>query len=593
MKIGLLLSLISLNAFALDCGDIPEGKVVRLDQGSGSLAKAAVQDQDGIGSCFANQGALMLQAILPGNPNLSYLNLGLYYATDKTLKDRRAKGDKTYTRNLTGANGQVTAVGSGIYTGNTCDTINAALDRQKATNAGVLCKAEDVALEHSFFKGDNNFLDDGDVQEKSLAQASRYMNAYQKTFGNVEDGERRQGQREKADQFKIALNRFVKNSGDAYFSKKCSQNNPEVILTAIENAFSRALNDNPQCISGKTLSTAGPCQNFGQMGEIQVMGGVSKNSKIAFIQNSKSRASTKKAITPLFQIKSGLPDFMNGLSSALAKSDGLKGTPVDKEKFAKMIVSSISPKDMNNIKSDYDRIALNKMDDCKASNVLSYFKDKKDFLEKAKKDVVLCNYSELLNSASELAGTMPAKSFKNMSGFVDFITDKAGLKYDDAIMSLIANDCTPEKRISLPTTLKCERRANVLDTSDFPGNSISPKAAGMIKENRTRIMANMAENRAVGIDICSKFWKEPSYDFHKEDAKTKLATCGNAGPHGFHAITAIGYRCKNNRIQYLSQNSWGPNWKPENKEFEVEEGKIWMDEDRMFKNTLNLNYITP
>lgn len=589
MKIGLLLTLISFNSFALDCGDIPEGKVVRLDQGSGSLTKAAVQDQDGIGSCFANQGALMLQAILPGNPNLSYLNLGLYYATDKTLKEKRAKGDKSYTRNLTAANGQVTAVGSAIYTGSTCDTINAALERQKATNGGVLCKAEDVALEHSFFKGDKNFLDDYDVQEKSLAQASRYMNAYQKTFGDVEDGERRQGQREKADQFKIALNKFVKNSGDAYFTKKCSETNPEVLTTAIENALTRALNDNPQCISGK----AGLCQNFGQMGEMLAIGGTGKSSKVAFIQNSKSRASIKKAVAPLFKIKSGIPDFMNGLSDALAKSDGLKGTPAEKEKFAKMIVSSISPKDMNNIKSDYERIALNKMDDCKANNVLSYFKDKKDFLEKAKKDVVLCNYSELLNSASELAGIMPAKSFKNMSGFVDFITDKAGLKYDDAIMSLIANDCSPEKRISLPTTLKCERRANVLDSSDFPGNSISPKAVGMIKENRARIMSNMAENRAVGIDICSKFWKEPGYDFHKDDAKTKVTTCAASGPHGLHAITAIGYRCKNNRIQYLSQNSWGPNWKPENKEFEVEEGKIWMDEDRMFKNTLNLNYITP
>jgi hypothetical protein len=589
MKIGLLLTLISFNSFALDCGDVPEGKVVRLDQGSGSLAKAAVQDQDGIGSCFANQASLLLQTIIPENPNLSYLNLGLYYASDKTIKEKREKGDKTYTRNSI-VEGE--GVGSAIYTGNTCDTIDAAIARQKATTGGVLCKTEDVALEHSFLK-EGNYLDDGDIQEKSLRQASRYMNAYQKTFGNIEDGERRQEQREKADQFKIALNKFVKNSGDAYFSKKCSEASPEVLTTAIENALTRALNDNPQCISGKGLSSASACQNFAQMGEVLAMGGISKSSKFAFIQNNKSRASVKKAVAPLFQIKTGLPDFMKGLSNALAKSDGLTGAPADKEKFAKMIIASISPRDLNNIKSDYDRLALKKMDDCKANNVLGYFKDKKDFLEKAKKDVVLCNYSELLNSASELAGTMPEKAFRNMTGFIDFITDKAGLKYDDAIMSLIANDCSPEKRITLPATLKCESAPIILDSSDFPGNTISGKAVGMIKENRAKIMSNLASNRAVGVDICSKFWATSSYDFHKDSAKSKFNTCANTGTHGFHAVTAIGYRCKNNRIQYLSQNSWGPNWTLPNKEFEIEDGKIWMDEDRMFKNTYQLNYITP
>ena len=89
MKIALLLLTLSLNTYALDCGGIPEGQVFRLDQGDGPLSKAAVQDQDGVGSCYANQSSLLLQSVIPDHPNLSYLNLGLYYTNDKAFEEQR------------------------------------------------------------------------------------------------------------------------------------------------------------------------------------------------------------------------------------------------------------------------------------------------------------------------------------------------------------------------------------------------------------------------------------------------------------------------------------------------------------------------
>ena len=106
------------------------------------------------------------------------------------------------------------------------------------------------------------------------------------------------------------------------------------------------------------------------------------------------------------------------------------------------------------------------------------------------------------------------------------------------------------------------------------------------------MFASIRDNKAVGLDICTKFWKDPSYDFHKENSSTKYQSCANTGTHGFHAITMIGYRCKDNRLQYLAQNSWGPNWKLDGNPYEIENGKIWMDEEKLFMNLDNINYLS-
>lgn len=588
MRKGFLLALISFNAFAIDCGGLSEGQVVRIDQGNGSLSKAAVQDQDGLGSCFANQTALLLQAAIPGNPNLSYLNLGLYYSADNTLKDKRTKGDKNYTLDASES-------GSSLSGGFACKTIDAALERQRTSGTGILCKSEDVNLEHGFFKeggGVNNML-----QENSLTKASRYMNTYQKTFGysfekNVTDAKKLQEQRIKADQFKNALKNFINKSGDTFYEKKCSQPDSKLILSAVENAFTRALNENTQCLGSNVIKPAGSaCQSFSNFGILTAIGGTGKSGKVAFIQNGTSRQEIQNASTALLKNKGGIDSYLSGLAAIIKKADKSKSTDAQKDAFAKMIISKISPVDKRDLQSDYERVVLKDMTSCKSDNFLAYFQDKNNFLDKAKKDVVLCNYSELLGRAADLASALPAKTFKNMSGFIDFITAKAGLEYDEALLSLIANDCTPEKRVKIPDNLKCEYVRTDFTPADFPGNGMSERATASLLENRKKTIQSIQNNRGVGITICSKYWKDPNFDFNKEPVDSKYKTCSTAGKHGIHAITTIGYRCKNNKIQYLAQNSWGPNWQEQG--LEIENGKVWLDEEKLFKNIATLNYISP
>lgn len=598
MKFGLLLLVICFNALALECGDLPEGQVVRLDQGNGSLAQSAVQDQDGIGSCYANQASLLLQTVVPGNPNLSYLNLGLYYTNDKTLKKTRDQGNNLYTVDGKKEDGTVVPEsGSAIVGGFACQTIEAALARQKSTGVGSVCKAEDVSLEHSFFNAKGNFDDSSHKQEASLTKASRYMNSYQKRFGFAfepnQTSSRFQKQREEADKFSLALQKFVKNSSDAFFAEKCTKQDTEKMDRIVANMLTRAINAHPEClVKGRISPAAGAaCKSLDQFGFVAVSS-FNNSSKINFILLSEHRQKMLKSLPAMYKDKSGFDNFMNNMFGLFKQMDKSKSTPAQKEAFSKNLNAAISPEDKKALEADYERVALGQIDGCKSENILTYFQNKKEFLEKAKADTVLCNYSELLERAVELAGVLPEKAINDMSTFIDFITAKAGMKYDEALLALIAKDCSPSKRVMIPENLKCSPSRVLFEHSDVAEGSTTGKFATTVRENRAKMFSSIRESRGVGLDICTKFWKEPGYDFHRESSSTKFATCGNSGVHGFHAITMIGYRCKDNRIQYLAQNSWGPNWKLEGNPYEIENGKIWMDEDKLFRNLDNINYLS-
>ena len=96
MKIALLTMFLTLSATALaqNCGEMQNGEIIRVDEGNKSLANFRVQDQDGLGSCYANAASLLLQSALPNNPEVSYLHLATLYKTEG-LKNQRSEAKNT------------------------------------------------------------------------------------------------------------------------------------------------------------------------------------------------------------------------------------------------------------------------------------------------------------------------------------------------------------------------------------------------------------------------------------------------------------------------------------------------------------------
>lgn len=594
MKLGLLILLISTikTAHALECNGIPEGKVFRLDQENRSLSKAAVQDQDGSGVCYSNEASLLLQSIIPGNPNISYLNLALFYATDVTLPTGPRADRSYYTQNSDEKNAAITG-------GLSCEAINSALKRQKKTGHGVICKSEDVNLEHNFFNQQTgNFTDKNRGQGHVLNLASRYMNLYQDKFGFALDknstGAKYQKKREEADKFSAALKKLVAQSSDSYLSNKCTKTNPQKFEKILNNSLIRLLDSRPECIKKNKLQKySDNCKNFSEFGSFAVTnieGHLSSQS--SFLISDSINTKLASTLPSMYKEAKSFDDFMSKLTNFYKQFDTTDNNEAQKNAFANALTKSISPEDLRDIEESYNSIALKKLDSCKSKMFLEYFKDKNEFLEKSKRDPVLCNYTDVLERASQLAEVIPQKSFNDMTSFVDFIANKAGLKYDEAMLGLIANDCSVDKRVMLPESLQCTPQDITFTPQDFPGTEISANATKFIKKNREKMINNLQKGQAVGLDICVTFWKTPEFDLNKFSSSERYKKCRLGDTTGIHATTMIGYRCKDNRLQYLSQNSWGPNWKEEGNHYEFENGKIWVDEDKIFKNLDRINYIS-
>jgi len=159
MKIDRLLFLIFLIpifSYAQDCGSVKDGVVIRLDHEGNSLAKSKVQDQDGIGSCYANTASVMLQAILPNNPDVSYINLALQNAEKFNVAKPGSfafmKDDKLL-----------------LNGGFICDVFKSAKD-----NGGV-CNRKDVPLENIIFNSKvDGFHDANFIQQEVITKVSTY-----------------------------------------------------------------------------------------------------------------------------------------------------------------------------------------------------------------------------------------------------------------------------------------------------------------------------------------------------------------------------------------------------------------------------------
>lgn len=593
MKFISLLFFISANSFALDCAGMPEGLVVRLDRKGGPLEKSAIQDQDGVGSCYANQASVMLQSVIPGNPNLSYLNLGLYYATDYTIPKSRQSGDNSYIHPI--------SKGAALDGGFSCKAINAALERQKQTGKGVLCKSSDVAIEHSYFtmSGSNP-----NNQNKALVASADYMTKYQSFFGKPEDlnSTTLQANRAKADQFKIALKKFIQNSGESY-ARECNKQSAgwkdqggqykrtTAMLDMVENALIKAFTDNPKCMTNASSSET--CQSLAQYAKMATKDPKSKNSQVDFSLSEQLKAQLKNAESKIFQSTSQ-DKILEEIANQLKLADKSKNSDQDKKMIANVVIKSIYPSDLKNLSSDSKSNQDNDIEICKQGKFMSAFTTGR-FITEASKDVVLCNYKGLLSNARDLASTLPMKTAKDMSTFVDFITDKAGLKYDEAILPLIATDCSEDKRLQIPSELKCNQVVMNFKAGDFKAGTKAPvtaEATEVIKANRKRMMQSLDGDTALGITVCSRYWKDSNYGYNTYPTREDRAkTCIN-GRDSFHSIAAIGYRCKNNKVQYLAQNSWGPNWKEPNKDIEFENGKAWLDEDTLFQNLETIDYMS-
>lgn len=97
----------------------------------------------------------------------------------------------------------------------------------------------------------------------------------------------------------------------------------------------------------------------------------------------------------------------------------------------------------------------------------------------------------------------------------------------------------------------------------------------------------------VSFSMCTGVLKEKDFNANYGNPRVTWEQCADSGKHGMHAMTVVGMRCKNGKVQYKIQNSWGDKKDYLNPDIEAVrgEGSFWMNEDDFINNTKDIQGI--
>jgi len=608
-KLFFLLSILSFSALAQDCGDMADGTVSRLDEPGKSLANARVQDQDGLGTCYANTASLMLQSAMPDNPEISYLQLSINRAETLVQKEYRSQGKSQAFKD----NGDLL-----LDAGFSCEAIKLAKD-----NGGV-CERKNVALEQMMFKTDlNQFSDPNWAQVDLLKRVSTYYDGmlrdfatlkkngqdsnessrsterapsakksfFSKLFGTDDDQQSGSDQiknstlskdekAEKFEQYKKLLTKVIDENRDKYAQRKCEKVDTGNSMKVTQNLLMRIQNN---------LNA----QKYKKFPEVkykvfQLKIGYALNMRVNGVPVVEAKVDErfKKTLEDVY-----LKQLTNGVkkpeSALLAFKDALyKVDPNTPKKLIDDLVADFSADDKDLLNQDYKRYVQKDYSSCAPTGQLEYLASDDGLLKDFVGSGCSSDFIKHVKNLQQMIIGLDRYNFDNIDRLNAFISNLPNMSYDTAMMQLLAPDCNEEKKIKIPSDVSCStKRFTYPGSKDDDDATTQRNLASMRKDFKEDAVRSITGNKAVGLSMCTGFYDKDSSDSFYN--KTRM--CDTTKKHGFHAVTMIGYKCNKGKLKYLIQNSWGA-WDAANQRFEKDShGKAWMEEDELIKNTYQLD----
>lgn len=608
-KLFFLLSILSFSALAQDCGDMADGTVSRLDEPGKSLANARVQDQDGLGTCYANTASLMLQSAMPDNPEISYLQLSINRAETLVQKEYRSQGKSQAFKD----NGDLL-----LDAGFSCEAIKLAKD-----NGGV-CERKNVALEQMMFKTDlNQFSDPNWAQVDLLKRVSTYYDGmlrdfatlkkngqdsnessrsterapsakksfFSKLFGTDDDQQSGSDQiknstlskdekAEKFEQYKKLLTKVIDENRDKYAQRKCEKVDTGNSMKVTQNLLMRIQNN---------LNA----QKYKKFPEVkykvfQLKIGYALNMRVNGVPVVEAKVDErfKKTLEDVY-----LKQLTNGVkkpeSALQAFKDALyKVDPNTPKKLIDDLVADFSADDKDLLNQDYKRYVQKDYSSCAPTGQLEYLASDDGLLKDFVGSGCSSDFIKHVKNLQQMIIGLDRYNFDNIDRLNAFISNLPNMSYDTAMMQLLAPDCNEEKKIKIPSDVSCStKRFTYPGSKDDDDATTQRNLASMRKDFKEDAVRSITGNKAVGLSMCTGFYDKDSSDSFYN--KTRM--CDTTKKHGFHAVTMIGYKCNKGKLKYLIQNSWGA-WDAANQRFEKDShGKAWMEEDELIKNTYQLD----
>lgn len=556
---------------------VGEGQTITLLSEGRPLANLKIQDQDGMGTCYANTASTMLKSVLPGNPDLSYLHLAVQTATNG-VRNKFDPSNPQYWR--MGNENKMESFADGGFI---CETVTAL----KKIGGGA-CKREQSLLESDMLASD--------LQEKSFKNLGIYFDALNKAKQNPSDLEKFKKDVVLAVE---AINNEKNNLRMACEEQKRAELPLEAALTKFLGDMYFNMNDDSFCSKIRLES-------------------FKKLTVDSVFQSDRTR------------IKPG-PEFTNKIKAAIEADPALKS----------MLVNKAAGKSLNRLKeidmakvlgtkilAIYNSVVPTKSslpvcsgeppDTSASSNNLTvgdqFIYDVKD----VRKSTCAIENEAVLTDVFSHNSCIAPTNLEMILAAVKPLMEVGQEINQNTINHLLNPNATSAgqlKNLLMPGCYKPENQASVANVSCStyapcdPGNIINADnvsyngpAGGCkdlttaITDTRKLILNGLTSNRALGVSVCTSFMVNPSQ---------KTDYCKNKGQgvekHTYHAMTVSGLRCTNGKMEYQLVNSWGKNNCPAgaglpNSPLKCEKdakglntGKFWITEDVMVDSMTGLS----
>jgi hypothetical protein len=559
---------------------IADNSEVSLFESGKSLSTHKTQDQDGLGTCYANATSAVLKSVIPGSPDVSYIHGALESSTNGWSQNW-SDGKNQYVKND----------GSELTSGGFfCDTIAA------IKKAGGACPSKHSLLE-------NKELIDSNVQIELMKNLGTYFDSVNKVKNDPAKLQKLKSNLAKViDSVNLEKSKVIQ-------SCEAEKRKDLPLRKGLEEVIGLELIN---------LDLSVPCDKLKAEKFQQILGPKSIinedriklvippslesefelfliNSKIkpelsAFLKKDQDEALNDSA----FQQKLGL--VVEGFLNSKLKSPGKNPLCPPGSPNGNM---QVDPVDLGT--SFYNGILLQKSDVCNA-----YWENTAIIEAVKNSNIHQCipetQLDEMLNA---LAPMMKIGEALDQS-LINKMTNPLS-KYGGQLKDMLLPGCSKKenlidiKNLSCGSFSMCDQSQYIdLSNTTYTGPKGGCYDIGSARAIvRMKVFNNISSNRALGISVCTAFMDNPSVrtNFCQKPVN------GIAG-HSLHEMTISGYRCKDGKIEYQLLNSWGKysgcpvNDGDKNAAIECSldkegnrDGKFWVKEDVLVDSTNEISQL--
>jgi len=558
----LSLFLTSFSSFASQCTTYKDGllgfrsspmisgtRFSYFDQGE-VLSSFKIQDQDGLGSCYANALTAAIKVSHRDHPDVSYLHASL----QGSIQTYENKGRKLFDRQKS----EVFNEGGWV-----CETFNG-LKRSGGACSGVGSGLENNLHQKSLLNSLAGFID---YFQSSTGSKADLIQKLRRLFEEAVFL-RRKLKKECTDQKELGfapieiidqnLRNFLFTSHKSHCEKPLKE--------AIKKLYTDSTLLSPDYMDGEFHST------------------FIKKMRSTFSSSSVQQSLSKFHVMFEKKIFYRSEDVINPVFNEIEKY--IKASVTDKRCTKELIFPQSDRYQifeeiyLQNLKSGFS--------DCENQDDANIFE--RITHSRLMSEEFYCLPSELHLSTQEMISHLGSLNQYLGDNFLDKLTIPGQLNSFDQLMEILMPRCRKRENLVPLNNLNCTEE------------SFSNYASGVrVKKYQEKILSALKEKKGVTVSFCSTFLKSPTF--------TPTNFCQiNPNPiddHSNHAMSVTGYRCINGKLQFQLLNSWGKtcppganqNYRNDYMECELDSrgrpsGKLWVNEDVLFDSTIGVSVVS-